>query len=446
MSARFYPRNQLGVTAISRGIELMRIWPLFKRRHSNAEQQSSRRRISRDALDGLPHEKFLRIVGLFNAVVPAEAKKKQNNDYVDALVREFESLQKMIEWKLDQNDTQFQRDEMGDYVHNLNLLLAQLLPADALTASLPGTRDDYRTRVSAEVYNAYTASPIYKSLEGCDRDKNPTRHLELLRADYIQLANEVRKLTLLEYHIEETRNFLIRKLRRTCFKVIVLPLTVVIFFFVCRAAILSTAAPVSPSPTTQLAGASFSLSQWLTSYLFYGKKPTTIYNTLVMLTLLSLAAIAGAVGSFISALLRIEAVPENNEIGRSVVALRYSESIRLAPVTGLTFAILLSLLFGGKLLNGLLFPDTSFAGSWPYVLFFPAELAKWLVWSFIAGFSERMMPDMIDRLVDKAGKNLQPASPVSPAGNRIITPRDGGKKQSSKKVKPSGPAAHRSGA
>ncbi len=33
------------------------------------------------------------------------------------------------------------------------------------------------------------------------------------------------------------------------------------------------------------------------------------------------------------------------------------------------------------------------------------DFAKLLVWSFVAGFSERLMPDMIDRLVAKSTKS-----------------------------------------
>jgi uncharacterized membrane protein YgcG len=142
-----------------------------------------------------------------------------------------------------------------------------------------------------------------------------------------------------------------------------------------------------------------------------------------MATLLSLAAMLGAIGSFVSALLRIEAVPENTEIGRSIVALRSSESIRLAPVTGFIFAILLSFIFGGRLIagsggliSGPIFPDVTIPGGWPFVLFFPAELAKWLAWSFIVGFSERLMPDMIDRLVARADKSFQEAPPTVARG------------------------------
>lgn len=399
------------------------------------------RRITRDALDGLPHEKFARLIGLFNAVVPAEYKVKKDGLFVHPLTQEFQSLRSLIEGKIATNDLQFQRDDMGDYVHNLNLLLGELLPPTTLESALPALRDDYRSRVGADVYSAYMTSPAYKALETCDRMPSPEAKLRLLRADYMQLVNEIRRATLLEYHVEETRSFLIRKLRRTLCKLLVAPLAIVLVFVVCRAAIIgvekSTAA-AAPSALTVNAAGDLKLypspeaaanaappvtnperaSAWnrLLSYYLLGPKPgewTTLYKGLVMLALLSLAAIAGAIGSFISALLRIEAVPETTEIARSVVTLRYSESIRLAPVTGLIFAILLSFVFGGKLLNGNLFPNVADNQLWPFVLFLPSELAKWLVWSFIVGFSERLMPDMIDRLIARSGKGEETRAPAS---------------------------------
>lgn len=380
----------------------MKITRFWKKRGTPAVSGS--RRISRDALDGLPHEKFLRLVGLFHAVVPATRKgKDQDGRYVDPTVQEFRNLCSMIEERLAQNDKTFQRNEMGDYVHNLNLLFGQLMPVETLDSAVPAIRDDYRARVSAEAYGVYTGSHTYKMLTGCDRASDPEARVRWLRADYIQLINEIRRLTLLEYHIEETRSYLIRKLRLTLFKLIFTPVAIVLLFLTCRTAM--------HHPLQE--------SHFLTSY-FVGdvEHPTTLYRALHILTLLSLAAIAGAVGSFISALLRIESVPENNEIARNVVALRYSESVRLAPVTGFVFAILLSFVFGGQLLNGQLFPKTPPNGNWPELLSYPAELAKWLVWAFIVGFAERLMPDMIDRLVDKAGKSAQVAAPGPMPGGR----------------------------
>lgn len=346
-------------------------------------------------------------------MVPESLKQKDAQGiYVDPTTREFENLRAMIDQKLAQNDLLFQHDEMGDHVHNLNLLLGKLSTLEALESTMPPIRDDYRARVSPEAYAAYIASPSYKALMGCNRTSDPDTRSRLLQADYIQLINEIRKLTLLEFHIEETRSYLVKKLRRTLFKLLIAPTAIVLFFLVARVAMQAG----KDGATASAGGNNF------VGALFGTEVETTLYHVLVLATLLSLAATAGSVGSFISALLRIEAVPETNEIARSVVALRYSESIRLAPVTGFVFAILLSFIFGGQLLTGSLFPSTTNAGAnWPNLLFDSSELAKWLVWAFIVGFAERLMPDMIDRLVARAGKTMQPAaSPSQSNGNKPL--------------------------
>jgi hypothetical protein len=352
-------------------------------------------KISKEALDGLPYEKFLRIMGWFHTMVPAARKQKNaKGTYADPTVREFDSIRALIEEKHQQDDLRFQRDELGGQVHNLNLILGKLLTAEALEAALPATRDDYRMRVTAETYAAYTGSGPFKALTGCTRPADAATKLRLLQADFVQLVNEVRKLTLSEYHIEETRSYLIKKLRRTLYKLLVAPTAIVVFFLIIR----------------------FKLD--LESF-------PSLFHASVLATLLSLAAIAGAVGSFISVLLRVAAVPETSEVGRSVVTLRYSESIRLAPLTGFLFAILLSFIFGGQLLTGILFPKTEGVFRWPELLFYPPELAKWLVWAFIIGFAERLMPDMIDRLVVKAGKPVEaPAVPAQGNGARPLVVGD----------------------
>jgi hypothetical protein len=347
-------------------------------------------KIAKETLDGLPYEKFLRILGWFHTMVPvARKQRKADGTYLDPIVREFDKIRVLIEEKRQQEDLRFQRDELGGQVHNLNLIIGKLLTVEALEVTVPSFRDDYRMRVTAETYAAYTGSAPYKALNGCVRTPDAATRLRLLQADFIQLVNEIRRLTLLEYHIEETRTYLIRKLRRTLYKLLIAPTAIILLYLILR--------------LTWGAG-----NLW------------PLFNVSVLATLLSLAAIAGAVGSFVSALLRVAAVPESNEVGRSVVALRDSESIRLAPVTGFIFAILLSFIFGGQLLTGILFPKTEGVFRWPELLFYPPELAKWMVWAFIVGFAERLMPDMIDRMVIKAGKPTEVA--VAPAQSNGIKP------------------------
>jgi hypothetical protein len=358
-----------------------------------AVRGSHLRRI-RDSLDGLPRERFFRLIGWFHTMVP-ETKKQRDRagNYLHPITREFDHLRKMIEQKCLQDDVRFHRDELGDHVHNLHLLLGKLLPAEALEASLPATREDYRVRVASDTYNAYTASPTYKALAGCKPIPDGVERFHLLQADFIQLINEIRKLHLLDYHVEETRTYVIKNLRRTLYKLIAVPAAIVLLFLILR--------------TTNSAA--------------FGSAAGTAQHALVLATLLSLAAITGAVGSFISALLRIAAVPESTEVARNAVALRYSESIRLSPVTGFVFAILLCFIFGGHLINGILFPNTDGLARWPDLLFSAAELAKLVVWAFLVGFAERLMPDMLDRMVAKAGNPAQqPAPAVSHNGTKPV--------------------------
>src|SRR4029078_4561252 len=63
--------------------------------------------------------------------------------------------------------------------------------------------------------------------------------------------------------------------------------------------------------------------------------------------------------------------------------------------TGAAFALVLWLMFLGGLLSGELFPK-EIAG--PLTSPIPKDLAKLLVWSFIAGFAERFVPDLLDKL------------------------------------------------
>jgi len=77
---------------------------------------------------------------------------------------------------------------------------------------------------------------------------------------------------------------------------------------------------------------------------------------------------------------------------------RYSRSLWIVPVTGLVFAIVLSLIFVGGVVTGPLFPEMDKG------MINSTNVSRFLVWSFIAGFAERLMPDVIDRLAENAKK------------------------------------------
>lgn len=137
--------------------------------------------------------------------------------------------------------------------------------------------------------------------------------------------------------------------------------------------------------------------------------------------LLPLVVLAGMLGAFFSALTRLYKV---DEAGAALV----TPTVRdlggylamyslIPPIIGAIAAVVLYMAFVGKMMEGGLFPSISCVtdkpcGSllqlmqnyWPSK---PEDYGRALVWSFAAGFSERLVPDVLQRMVAKeqAGKN-----------------------------------------
>jgi hypothetical protein len=116
---------------------------------------------------------------------------------------------------------------------------------------------------------------------------------------------------------------------------------------------------------------------------------------------------AGALGGLISLQRRLQALPSHGESLSDLVELSSGMTIKLAPIIGGTFAIVLFLIFCAGLASGDLFPKFQPQQDVPDFVTFatslhPVDLGQWgklLVWSFIAGFAERFVPDTLDRLI-----------------------------------------------
>jgi len=132
--------------------------------------------------------------------------------------------------------------------------------------------------------------------------------------------------------------------------------------------------------------------------------------------LLVLVMLAGMLGAFFSALTRLYNVeqasvalvtPTIQQLG-GVYLLVYSF---VPPVIGAIAAVVLYLIFVGKLIQGGLFPTISCLPDKPCVSLLdlmnfywpkdPEDYGKALVWSFAAGFSERLVPDLLQGLIAK---------------------------------------------
>jgi hypothetical protein len=131
-------------------------------------------------------------------------------------------------------------------------------------------------------------------------------------------------------------------------------------------------------------------------------------------------ALTGALGGFVSALRRfynfdptVDSGPALRIFGRSIgYLLIYS---LIPPVIGLVGALVIYVMFAGGLMNGPLFPKFAeitdncpgkaaaclthfqhFLNDWKPET--NADYAKAFIWGFIAGFSERFVPDMLGKL------------------------------------------------
>jgi amino acid permease len=121
---------------------------------------------------------------------------------------------------------------------------------------------------------------------------------------------------------------------------------------------------------------------------------STNYVSLEWFAIFSSAAFLGAVGSTVSFFARRRGNREN---------LSRPQTVAGTQLLGALFANVLMLTFVGGLVAGSIFPSFS-ATSWSDLGFRLPDWSKLLVWSFIAGFSERFVPDLLDNLILRSQK------------------------------------------
>ena len=140
-------------------------------------------------------------------------------------------------------------------------------------------------------------------------------------------------------------------------------------------------------------------------------------------------ACAGIIGGCVSMLQRIQSAPTEGDALFNLAALTNGWiGLSLSPLYGAIFASLLFILFAGGILKGTVFPTIETAGAkveqtapgaTPAATPAPTGVLKaedflkntgpkdgvsfalLMIWSFIAGFAERLVPDTLNRLVAK---------------------------------------------
>ncbi len=128
---------------------------------------------------------------------------------------------------------------------------------------------------------------------------------------------------------------------------------------------------------------------------------------------------SGVIGGFISSQRRMQMVPSDGDPLSSIYTLQNGRSFYwFAPLTGAVFAVVLMLMFASGVIQGSIFPTFKhpevheglrFEGMMPTGA---ASYALLFLWSFIAGFAERFVPDALDRLISRAENTITATSPT----------------------------------
>ncbi len=252
-------------------------------------------------------------------------------------------------------------------------------PEEVVRARLPGLRLSYREIVGPDAYEDYLQSP---------QAAQPDSDLKQLQADAGRLLDALHWAYIIAPQREAMRSRLLRNIA-----------------------------------TEMMISVAIGLGAILVS----------AYLGQLLVTAILLVLLMGALGGFLSVQQRIEKIPTELDPLRTMLQMQSGTfAVGLAPLTGAICALVLFLIFQGGLLTGAAFPDMSklplsfgklrvspgaaLAPNWAL------EYGKLLVWSFIAGFAERFVPDTLDNLVPKreAAAPAKGAAPVIVATPRVV--------------------------
>ncbi|NGN97828.1 hypothetical protein G5S52_09165 [Grimontia sp. S25] len=140
-----------------------------------------------------------------------------------------------------------------------------------------------------------------------------------------------------------------------------------------------------------------------------------------LLSILPVVVLAGVLGAFVSALNRIYSSSSVFPLGRYKELMKDINGYLIAyssipPLVGAISATVLYVLFAGQIITGPFFPTFACendAGCNEFQTFLQdwspdkaQDYAKAIVWGFIAGFSERFVPDILNRVVNNANEKV----------------------------------------
>ncbi len=400
---------------------------------------------------------FKQVVGLLDSL-PLRIKQDANNV---SLVNTFNEIKASLEERFKASAKNLDMASINAELYQLEIILVKLLPIEDLIFRLEGYRNEFQGIVEESAYLAYLNSIGYRqSLE--NSTANP-KNDGFVRADAIYLISQLQNHQIRREGAESARSHLLSRLGRyTSLVILILSIPIVVFFadllyfrshhtfaddrttqnenkpgvdppsigdnglrIIAASFFQSSTAQPSPritqSPTpnetpaespeqtpaqTPEAEPTEEASGYAQSYPGEGRFSVVV----AQFTTLAFVCIAGALGAFVSAASRIQRLGSNHELMRTTLGLEtLAVQMKWTPVIGLIFAFILSMIFGGGLVQGGLFPAVIKTASWLTLLYDHTELAKLVVWCFIAGFSERFVPDLLDRLLLQSKGNAPSA-------------------------------------
>lgn len=261
-------------------------------------------------------------------------------------------------------------------IYTFDLTLTKLQPLVQLRRKIWSLRSRYREVAGLRDYEAYIATKP-PEIEA-SQDPNMPAQEEVLRADAAFLLREL----YLRYAMAPMREAIREKLSSWVWWITVIAMVLVI----------------AGTLIASFQSASASMSGAVASF-----RPSSLL----------IVVFSGIMGGLVSVQQRFQNFRQEGDPVYNVSELVHgSNSIYLSPLSGAVFALLLYLLVFGGLLGGNLFPELNAPGETKVQFFVdflryqgPATFAgysKLIVWSFIAGFAERLVPDTLTRLVEKA--------------------------------------------
>jgi hypothetical protein len=344
-----------------------------------------------DMLDDEFRESYFRqLVGQFNAIGP---------DVVDPQARQLgqqiaSKPAKSIEW---------------DDVYQLELIILRLEPEASLRQLAWSLRGEFES-VAPDDYKKYQAAkPPPPSADTTD--------LNLLRADLVRVQIELNWFYTVLWIQEQYRSLLLKQVARRTIGYILLYLCIGLILGAgtlltgavnvgtrhVAESVAKTNNAVDPMNVHPDAGHNPSLPDanptktvdWQRGWAKVSADQT-VFRTYW------LVAFVGTIGALISVLRRIQNMSLRGNPDTNLVQLEQSStSIYYSPLLGAVFALILLFAFMGQLLSGTLFPKLPehdggfFLGCVPDGC---VDMAKLLIWSFIAGFAEQFVPDTLDKM------------------------------------------------